>query len=379
MPRGRPGRPKNVRRPYKPNKSASDSGDAESLSALRGRLRSSRDAPPAGASAAPSTTERESSAAPREGSHSERPPGTSSPVEVPDPSVDFELTLPSALMDSHEDGSWDPAGDVGAVAAGGSGPPVVAGGSGPPVDAGGSLPPPAPSSASRPASPAGCMGCPSCCSSWDAACAVRAHWLTLPSAPPSAPPLAPPLLVPLASAAESPGTRAARQIADQQRELRILADLERAVKASRDVEAESHKQLLAERAKEQAAIDKRLADSKRQLDANDEAIRNTVSWNKKLEKDRTDLQAKLADDLRKADAERQRLSVERNRLETAVNSLRTDHSAWTADCKRIQEQRAGEVDILDRERKLAQHEMELRRARLMDIQAEVDAVDAVAT
>ena len=151
------------------------------------------------------------------------------------------------------------------------------------------------------------------------------------------------------------------------------------MKASRDVEAESHKQLLAERAMEQAAIDKRLADSKRQLDANDEAIRNTVSWNKKLEKDRTDLQAKLADDLRKADAERQRLSVERNRLETAVNSLRTDHSAWTADCKRIQEQRAGEVDILDRERKLAQHEMELRRARLMDIQAEVDAVDAVAT
>ena len=173
MPRGRSVRPKNVRRPYKPNKSASDSGDAESLSALRGRLRGSRDAPPAGASAAPSTTERESSAAPREGSHSERPPGTSSPVEVPDPSVDFELTLPSALMDSHEDGSWDPAGDVGTGAAGGSGPPVAAGGSGPPVDAGGSLPPPAPSSASRPASPVAARAAAFCCSSWDAACATE--------------------------------------------------------------------------------------------------------------------------------------------------------------------------------------------------------------
>ena len=151
MPRAtaRKGKPKNVRRAEKRNKSASDSGDAETIAAMRDRLRSSSEAPPTGSSAAASAAARDASSSPEERAHSERPPGTSSPIEVTDASLTFDATLPSALAaDSHGEAEWDHAGDL---AVGGiSGPR----GALPPAPAASrSHPPPAPgaSSVSAPA------------------------------------------------------------------------------------------------------------------------------------------------------------------------------------------------------------------------------------
>ena len=64
------------------------------------------------------------SAAPEEGSHSERPPGASSPIEGTDASISFDATLPSALAaDSHGEGAWDHAGDLATGGTGGTHPP----------------------------------------------------------------------------------------------------------------------------------------------------------------------------------------------------------------------------------------------------------------
>ena len=83
--------------------------------------------------------------------------------------------------------------------------------------------------------------------------------------------------------------------------------------------------------------------------------------------------SKLADDRKKADAERLRMDADRTRLDTAVKGLQADHATWSADCKRVNDQRRGELDLLDRERKEAADEVTQRNARLAAIQSDVDA------
>ena len=92
-----------------------------------------------------------------------------------------------------------------------------------------------------------------------------------------------------------------------------------------------------------------------------------------MEQDRTALQGKLADDVKKATDERARLDAERLRLVNTVEGLRTDHASWAADCARIQGQRQGELDLLNRERDAAHREEESRRTKLRDLQIEMDA------
>ena len=78
--------------------------------------------------------------------------------------------------------------------------------------------------------------------------------------------------------------------------------------------------------------------------------------------------AKLADERKKADAERLRLDTERIRLDTAVKGLHTEHATWSADVKRLQDQRRGELDDWNEERRLADDERTQRTARLAALQ-----------
>ena len=380
------------------------------------RLRDSAAAPPSGAAAGPSGSGGGASAAPGDVAHSERPPGTSSPVAAADASVAFDGTLPSALVvDSHGEEAWDHAGDLAAGAADGSlrliSPPRGSSRSRSP-----SVPPPpsrrespraavppparapspawassaagvpapvpvlppalAPLAAARPPAhaPPPVRVPPSALASSVAGVAgsapVLPSALVLPAATASPPAAAPPGVrlagAPPASgpgprpspagSPESPGARAARLgalAADHERELLKFAQMEKVARAQRAAEERDYQKRLADRAEEQAAWDRRLADTKKLVDGGDDAVRRMAIWNKKLEQDNANLRQKLDDDVKKATAERTRLDTERRRLEDAVHGLQTDHAAWVADCARVQDQRKGEIDLLDRERESA--------------------------
>ena len=132
---------------------------------------------------------------------------------------------------------------------------------------------------------------------------------------------------PAGVAVESPGTRAARLgalAAEREKELLSLAQLDKVAKAQKAAEERAYQQVLADRAKEQEVWNRKLADQQKQLDDGDNAVRQLTTWTKKMEQDRTALQGKLADDVKKATDERARLDAERLRLVNTVEGLRTD-------------------------------------------------------
>ena len=312
--RGAARKPKNVRRSAKPNKSASDPEDADTLAAVRARVRATEVGALGRSASATSGASGGASAAPGEGSHSERPPGASSPIEGTDASISFDATLPSALaVDSHGEGAWDHAGDLAAGGTGAARPPSTSSSRSrspsalttvsrraSPSTATAAVPP----SGSRRASPVSATRSP--------LVAVPAPALALAAPVASAPPATLPSVAPspgsrLASspagvAVESPGTRAARLgalAAEREKELLNLAQLDKVAKAQRAAEERAYQQVLAARAKEQDDWNRKLAAQQKQLDDRDNAVRQLTTWTKKMEQDRAALQGKLADDVKK--------------------------------------------------------------------------------
>ena len=253
MPRAtaRKGKPKNVRRSEKLNKSASDSGDAETLASLRSRLRSSTtEDPSTGAAAATSAA----------GGGSPSSPWRRGPLGAASWNfVAYRGGRRVAVVRRHA-----AVGSRRGFARRGSVGPRWRPGCG---------------RGQRTARSA--SSCTCCESESFASCSASGP---SPPAPPPVPPpgpVPPPIPVPSpAATGESPEARAARfaaLAADREREVLDLDRLNKVTKAQRASEDAAYKKLVADRVKEQAAWDQKIADSKRKLDASEDALRRVTS------------------------------------------------------------------------------------------------------